>query len=87
MKYFYSLLLWFNFLISWKIHLFQNELIHLKKKVFLILHICSWWCDLHRKTVFGPSYGSPVKKMAILPASKDGEPNSRYMAYITQDKV
>uniref|UniRef100_A0A8C2DCA7 Cilia- and flagella-associated protein 251 n=1 Tax=Cyprinus carpio TaxID=7962 RepID=A0A8C2DCA7_CYPCA len=40
-----------------------------------------------RKTVFGPSYGSPVKKMAILPASKDGDPNSRYMAYITQDKV
>ncbi|KAI2664495.1 Cilia- and flagella-associated protein 251 [Labeo rohita] len=36
-----------------------------------------------RKTVFGPSYGSPVKKMAILPASKDGDPNSRYMAYIT----
>ncbi|XP_052413258.1 cilia- and flagella-associated protein 251-like [Carassius gibelio] len=40
-----------------------------------------------RKTVFGPSYGSPVKKMAILPSSKDGDPNSRYMAYITQDKV
>ncbi|XP_043095867.1 cilia- and flagella-associated protein 251 [Puntigrus tetrazona] len=40
-----------------------------------------------RKTVLGPSYGSPVKKMAILPASKDGDPNSRYMAYITQDKV
>jgi len=39
---------------------------------------------LNRKTVFGPSYGSPVKKMAILPASN---PNSRYMAYITQDKV
>lgn len=42
---------------------------------------------LHRKTLFGPSYGSPVKKMAILPASKDGDPNSCYMAYITQDKV
>ncbi|XP_067264342.1 cilia- and flagella-associated protein 251 [Chanodichthys erythropterus] len=40
-----------------------------------------------RKTLFGPSYGSPVKKMAILPASKDGDSNSRYMAYITQDKV
>uniref|UniRef100_A0A673KKT4 WD repeat-containing protein 66-like n=1 Tax=Sinocyclocheilus rhinocerous TaxID=307959 RepID=A0A673KKT4_9TELE len=39
------------------------------------------------KTVFGPSYGSPVKKMAILPASKDGDPNSRYMVYITHDKV
>jgi len=25
--------------------------------------------------------------MAILPASNDGDPNSRYMAYITQDKV
>nr|XP_055055959.1 cilia- and flagella-associated protein 251 isoform X1 [Misgurnus anguillicaudatus]XP_055055960.1 cilia- and flagella-associated protein 251 isoform X1 [Misgurnus anguillicaudatus] len=40
-----------------------------------------------RKTLLGPSYGSPVKKMAMLPASKDGDPNSRYMAYITQDKI
>ncbi|XP_056602042.1 cilia- and flagella-associated protein 251 isoform X4 [Triplophysa dalaica] len=40
-----------------------------------------------RKTVLGPLNGSSVKKMAILPASKDGDPNSRYMAYITQDKI
>ncbi|XP_062873714.1 cilia- and flagella-associated protein 251 [Trichomycterus rosablanca] len=40
-----------------------------------------------RKTVLGPAYGSPVKKMLILPPSKDGDPNSHYMAYITQDKV
>ncbi|XP_042613298.1 cilia- and flagella-associated protein 251-like [Cyprinus carpio] len=44
--------------------------------VYLFMMVC-----------FGPSYGSPVKKMAILPASKDDDPNSRYMAYITQDKV
>ncbi|XP_021332247.2 cilia- and flagella-associated protein 251 [Danio rerio] len=40
-----------------------------------------------RKTLSAPSYGSPVKKMLILPASKDGDSNSRYMAYITEDKV
>ncbi|XP_051981544.1 cilia- and flagella-associated protein 251-like [Xyrauchen texanus] len=40
-----------------------------------------------RKTLLGPSYGSPVKKMAILPTSKGGDPKSCYMAYITQDKI
>ncbi|XP_053337260.1 cilia- and flagella-associated protein 251 [Clarias gariepinus] len=40
-----------------------------------------------RKTVLGPIYGSPIKKILILPATKDGDPKSRYMAYITQDKV
>ncbi|KAL6465789.1 hypothetical protein MHYP_G00259220 [Metynnis hypsauchen] len=40
-----------------------------------------------RKTLLGPTYGTPVKKMLTLPASKDGDPSSRYMAYITQNKV
>ncbi|XP_034152211.1 cilia- and flagella-associated protein 251 isoform X2 [Esox lucius] len=40
-----------------------------------------------RKTLLGPTYGSPVQKMAILPFSKDCKLNSHYMAYITKDKV
>ncbi|XP_076843192.1 cilia- and flagella-associated protein 251 isoform X2 [Brachyhypopomus gauderio] len=40
-----------------------------------------------RKTVLGPTYGSPVKRIQMLPPSTDGHLNSRYMAYITQDKV
>lgn len=44
-------------------------------------------CFLNRKIVLGPTYGSPLKKMLMLPPSKDGNPNSHYMAYIIQDKV
>ncbi|KAJ7994271.1 hypothetical protein DPEC_G00264160 [Dallia pectoralis] len=40
-----------------------------------------------RKTLLGPTYGSPVQKMVVLPFSKDRDPNSHYMAYITKDKV
>ncbi|KAI4889394.1 hypothetical protein NFI96_034080 [Prochilodus magdalenae] len=40
-----------------------------------------------RKTLLGPTCGTPVKKMLIFPPSKDGVPSSRYMAYLTQDKV
>ncbi|XP_017307755.1 cilia- and flagella-associated protein 251 [Ictalurus punctatus] len=49
-----------------------------------LLNVTTKMC---RKTVLGPTYGSPVKKMLMLPPSKDGNPNSHYMAYITQDKV
>ncbi|KAL0979393.1 hypothetical protein UPYG_G00184500 [Umbra pygmaea] len=38
-----------------------------------------------RKTLLGPTYGSPVQKMALIPFSKDSD--SHYMAYITKDKV
>ncbi|XP_049619025.1 cilia- and flagella-associated protein 251 [Syngnathus scovelli] len=40
-----------------------------------------------RKTLLGPTYGSPVKKIRILPTSKDNERGTYYMAYITDDKV
>ncbi|XP_029618803.1 cilia- and flagella-associated protein 251 isoform X1 [Salmo trutta] len=40
-----------------------------------------------RKTLLGPTYGSPVEKMAMLPFSKDHDPSAHYMAYITNDKV
>ncbi|KAM7391954.1 hypothetical protein PAMP_022600 [Pampus punctatissimus] len=40
-----------------------------------------------RKTLLGPTYGAPIKKIAVLPFSKDCETNSYYMAFITEDKV
>ncbi|XP_057688828.1 cilia- and flagella-associated protein 251 isoform X2 [Corythoichthys intestinalis] len=40
-----------------------------------------------RKTLLGPTYGSPVKKMGILPSSQYTENGSYYMAYVTEDKV
>ncbi|KPP73376.1 hypothetical protein Z043_107544, partial [Scleropages formosus] len=39
------------------------------------------------KTVLGPIYGSPIKKIAILPKSAEGNLDSRYLAFITTDKV
>ncbi|KAK3514459.1 hypothetical protein QTP70_018701 [Hemibagrus guttatus] len=49
-----------------------------------LLNVTTKMC---RKTLLGPTYGSPLKKMLMLPSSKDGDPNSHYMAYITHDKV
>ncbi|XP_026177633.1 cilia- and flagella-associated protein 251 isoform X2 [Mastacembelus armatus] len=40
-----------------------------------------------RKTLLGPVYGSPIKKIAVLHKSKDSDKSSYYMAYITEDKV
>ncbi|XP_047446748.1 cilia- and flagella-associated protein 251 isoform X2 [Mugil cephalus] len=39
------------------------------------------------KTLRGPTYGSPIKRMVVLPKSKEHEKNSYYMVYITEDKV
>ncbi|XP_055861223.1 cilia- and flagella-associated protein 251-like isoform X2 [Biomphalaria glabrata] len=39
-----------------------------------------------RKTVLGPTYGSPIRKMMVVPTDKD-ESRNRFLAYITDDKV
>uniref|UniRef100_A0A8C2UFW3 Cilia- and flagella-associated protein 251 n=1 Tax=Coturnix japonica TaxID=93934 RepID=A0A8C2UFW3_COTJA len=39
-----------------------------------------------RKTLLGPTYGSPLEKMQILPESA-AQPQKHYLAYITKDKV
>ncbi|KAL4223798.1 Cilia- and flagella-associated protein 251 [Mactra antiquata] len=39
-----------------------------------------------RKTLLGPTYGSPIQKIAVVP-TKDPSKDKRYLAYITEDKV
>jgi len=39
-----------------------------------------------RRTLLGPTYGSPLKKISVL-ATSDPIKDTRYMAYITHDKV
>ncbi|XP_051641713.1 cilia- and flagella-associated protein 251 isoform X2 [Manacus candei] len=40
-----------------------------------------------RKTLLGPTYGSPLEKMQILPATSTADPKQYYLVYITKDKV
>ncbi|XP_053727459.1 cilia- and flagella-associated protein 251 isoform X2 [Synchiropus splendidus] len=40
-----------------------------------------------RNTFLGPKYGSPLKKVAVIPASKECKKDSYYLAYITQEKL
>jgi len=44
-----------------------------------------------RKTLLGPVFGSPLRRLCVLPApivrSDSGEEKRRYLAYITTDKV
>ncbi|MBN3294386.1 CF251 protein, partial [Polypterus senegalus] len=40
-----------------------------------------------RKTQLGPTYGSPIKKMQVLPGTTDTESSVSYLAYITNDKI
>ncbi|NXL28126.1 CF251 protein, partial [Glaucidium brasilianum] len=40
-----------------------------------------------RKTLLGPTYGSPLEKIQILPTTNTADPQKCYLAYITKDKV
>ncbi|NWX33544.1 CF251 protein, partial [Notiomystis cincta] len=40
-----------------------------------------------RKTVLGPTYGSPLEKIQILPKRSSADPQQHYLVYITKDKV
>ncbi|NWR75526.1 CF251 protein, partial [Centropus unirufus] len=40
-----------------------------------------------RKTLLGPTYGSPLEKIQILPTTNAVEPQTRYLVYVTKDKV
>ncbi|NXO76942.1 CF251 protein, partial [Sitta europaea] len=40
-----------------------------------------------RKTLWGPTYGSPLEKIQILPRTSSADPQQHYLVYITKDKV
>ncbi|NXM36337.1 CF251 protein, partial [Oxyruncus cristatus] len=40
-----------------------------------------------RKTLLGPTYGSPLEKIQILPTTSTADPKQHYLLYITKDKV
>ncbi|XP_054028990.1 cilia- and flagella-associated protein 251 [Dryobates pubescens] len=40
-----------------------------------------------RKTLLGPTYGSPLEKIQILPATNTADPQKHYLVYTTKDKV
>ncbi|NXI45746.1 CF251 protein, partial [Galbula dea] len=40
-----------------------------------------------RKTLLGPTYGSPLEKIQILPTANITDPQKHYLVYITKDKV
>ncbi|NWI54658.1 CF251 protein, partial [Calyptomena viridis] len=40
-----------------------------------------------RKTLWGPTYGSPLEKIQILPRTSLADPQQYYLVYVTKDKV
>ncbi|NXM65473.1 CF251 protein, partial [Serilophus lunatus] len=40
-----------------------------------------------RKTLLGPTYGSPLEKIQILPKTSLADPQQYYLVYVTKDKV
>ncbi|NXG24874.1 CF251 protein, partial [Grallaria varia] len=49
-----------------------------------LLHTTTKMC---RKTLLGPTYGSPLEKIQILPTTSPADPKQHYLVYITKDKV
>ncbi|NWR30106.1 CF251 protein, partial [Tachuris rubrigastra] len=49
-----------------------------------LLHAATKMC---RKTLLGPTYGSPLEKIQILPTTSPADPKQHYLVYITKDKV
>ncbi|XP_030622642.1 cilia- and flagella-associated protein 251 [Chanos chanos] len=62
-------------------HFLLTSSTHYKMKLF------NSTTKMCRKTLLGPTYGSPVKKMIILPQTKDSDPTCSYMAYVTTEAV
>ncbi|XP_025018842.1 cilia- and flagella-associated protein 251 [Python bivittatus] len=54
---------------------------HYKMKIYNVT------TKLCRKTVLGPTYGSPLEKIIILPLAEGHDLQKRYLAYITKDKI
>ncbi|KAJ6656688.1 hypothetical protein lerEdw1_003575 [Lerista edwardsae] len=49
-----------------------------------LYNVTTWLC---RKTSLGPTYGSPLQRIQILPTTEGQDPQKQYLAYITKDKV
>ncbi|XP_063171911.1 cilia- and flagella-associated protein 251 [Candoia aspera] len=54
---------------------------HYKMKIYNVT------TKLCRKTALGPTYGSPLEKIVVLPLAEGQDPQRQYLAYITKDKI
>ncbi|NWS41722.1 CF251 protein, partial [Probosciger aterrimus] len=66
---------------------FSNESFILTANSCYKMKLYNTTTKLCRKTLLGPTYGSPLEKIQILPTTNTADPQKRYLAYITKDKV
>ncbi|KAM6155773.1 cilia- and flagella-associated protein 251 [Rhynchocyon petersi] len=66
----------------------------LTKELFLLICTSGYKVKLFnsttkmcRKTLLGPTYGSPIEQIQLLPVKTTSELQKRYMAFINRDKV